>query len=144
VAELFHAAAAHDPMDADVHTVLGVLYNISREYDKAVEAFRTALQLRPNDYSLWNKVRGDCARSCTRIPATFHGQRHPRLRLALPARESESSLMCHSRLAGTTPEMGCRAWQQLMLAHASSCNPRLYGLTCGPTFFSHQKKQLQP
>jgi hypothetical protein len=36
MAAMFDAAAARDPMDADVHQVLGVLYNLSREYHKAV------------------------------------------------------------------------------------------------------------
>ena len=36
------AARAADGVggDADVHVVLGVLYNVSRDYDSAVEAFR--------------------------------------------------------------------------------------------------------
>lgn len=33
--------------DPDLHTALGVVYNLSRQYDSAVEAFRAALQLRP-------------------------------------------------------------------------------------------------
>lgn len=44
------------PEDVDVHVVLGVLYNLSREFDKAIPAFETALRLKPRDYSLWNKL----------------------------------------------------------------------------------------
>ena len=41
--------------------VLGVLYNVSHDYDAAAAAFHKALAARPNDYSLWNKVRdGAC------------------------------------------------------------------------------------
>lgn len=40
-----------------VQVVLGVVYNVSQDYDSAVEAFEKALQARPDDYSLWNKVR---------------------------------------------------------------------------------------
>eukprot|EP00250_Pteridium_aquilinum_P005263 c15385_g1_i1 orf=213-2492(+) len=63
VTHLFHQAAKMSPEDADVHTVLGVLYNLSREYDRAIEAFRTALQLKPRDYSLWNKLGATQANS---------------------------------------------------------------------------------
>lgn len=63
VARLFNDAAKMSPDDADVHIVLGVLYNLSREYDKAIESFQTALKLKPRDYSLWNKLGATQANS---------------------------------------------------------------------------------
>jgi len=45
-----------NPNDGDVLTVLGVLHNLTRDYDKAEECFRAALQLDPKNYSLWNKL----------------------------------------------------------------------------------------
>lgn len=63
VARLFTDAAQMAPDDADVHIVLGVLYNLSREYDKAIESFKTALKLKPRDYSLWNKLGATQANS---------------------------------------------------------------------------------
>lgn len=63
VAKLFNEAAQISPEDADVHIVLGVLYNLSREFDKAIASFQMALKLKPRDYSLWNKLGATQANS---------------------------------------------------------------------------------
>jgi tetratricopeptide (TPR) repeat protein len=59
------------PEDGDVHTVLGLLYNLSRDYGKAITSFETALKLKPRDYSLWNKLGATQANSARSADAIY-------------------------------------------------------------------------
>ena len=51
------AVAAHSPSNGEVQVVLGILYNISQDFDNAIDCFRKAVDFSPPDYSLLNKVR---------------------------------------------------------------------------------------
>lgn len=68
---LFLEAAQMSPEDSDIHTVLGVIYNLSRNYVKAISSFERALQLKPRDYSLWNKLGATQANSSRSAEAIY-------------------------------------------------------------------------
>lgn len=53
---LYQAAVEMHPRDADVYANLGVMHNITHNFDAAIDAFRHALDIRPADETLWNKL----------------------------------------------------------------------------------------
>eukprot|EP01034_Spumella_vulgaris_P025769 gene25769-32259_t len=72
VTQLMLSVASHAPLDVDVQVVLGVLYNVSQDYDSAVECFQTALQSRSDDYTLLNKLAATYANSNNSAQAVPH------------------------------------------------------------------------
>jgi len=50
-------------VDADIQIALAVLLNTNEDYEKAHDCFRSALEVRPNDWLLYNRVGATLANS---------------------------------------------------------------------------------
>ena len=97
VKQLLLSALAFDATDAaDVHEALGVIYNVIKDYDAAAESFRTALQTRPDDYQLWNKLGATLANGS----------------------QSEQALPAYHRALQLKPKYA-RAWLNMAISHSN-------------------------
>ncbi|RKP07393.1 hypothetical protein THASP1DRAFT_30790 [Thamnocephalis sphaerospora] len=67
--------ARPDVLDARLQTSLGVLFNLSGEPEKAVDCFRAAVQARPADHMLWNRLGASLANS-GHFPEALDAYRH--------------------------------------------------------------------
>lgn len=63
VTAMFKEALRLRPADSQLHTVLGVLYHLSSDFDQSIECFKTALKLSPDSAQLWNKLGATLANS---------------------------------------------------------------------------------
>jgi tetratricopeptide (TPR) repeat protein len=96
VMSLYHRASQVDPSDADIAIALGVLHNIDRNYAQAIDALLHAVELRPTDFTVWNKLGATMANSGL----------------------SREALECYHQALALKPNYA-RAWSNLAIAHTN-------------------------
>jgi peroxin-5 len=96
VMDLFNRAAQIDPNDPDVAIAVGVLHNIDRNYAQAIDALLRAVELRPMDFTSWNKLGATMAN----------------------AGLSREALECYHQALALKPNYA-RAWSNLAIAHTN-------------------------
>ncbi|XP_031629596.1 peroxisomal targeting signal 1 receptor [Contarinia nasturtii] len=63
VQDIFIQAVQQSPdeIDAEIQEALGVLFNLSSDYEKAADCFKAALQVKPNSAKIWNRLGASLA-----------------------------------------------------------------------------------
>ena len=98
--KLLETAIEVDPTQAaDAMEALGVVCNVSREYDSAIDHFKKAIDLRPDDYQLWNKLGATLANS----------------------NRSDEALPAYHKALELKPKYA-RAWLNMAISHANLHN----------------------
>ena len=96
VLDLFNQAAVADPSDPDIAVALGVLHNINRDYALAISSLLRAAELRPTDFTVWNKLGATLANSGL----------------------SREAMQCYHQALSIKPNYA-RAWSNLAIAHTN-------------------------
>ncbi len=130
VMQLMLKAEQRNPDDVDVKIVLGVLYNVSRNYECAAEAFKSALAMAPQNHSIWNKLGATLAnfnRSHEAIeayrevlskrPMYVRGWLNLGISLA-NLEKNEQAAKCYIRALCLNPE-ACHIWTYVRIAFTS-------------------------
>ncbi|CAJ1940310.1 unnamed protein product [Cylindrotheca closterium] len=132
VKKLLLSALEFDSSDAgDVYEALGVIYNVIRDYGNAADAFRNALDVRPDDYQLYNKLGATLAngsQSDKALPA-YHGAlkikpKYARAWLNMAISHSnlqdhDAAARCYLQTLSLNREAG-HCWTYLRMALSSS------------------------
>ena len=96
VIALMKSAAAISPDDADVLEALGVCYNVSKQFELAVDCLRAATSIQPENYATWNK-----------LGATLANGKRP-----------DEALQCYEKALAIKPRYA-RCWLNLAISHSN-------------------------